>query len=92
MEVDMARRVDQIDLVAFSLVIEAHRYAARFDRDAALPLKIHVVEHLVAHFARFCTVPVVSRIRSANVLLPWSIWATMQKLRICEQSTGMEFC
>ena len=32
--------------------------------------------------SRFSTAPVLSMSRSARVLLPWSMWATMQKLRI----------
>ena len=31
---------------------------------------------------RFGTVPVSSKMRSDRVVLPWSIWATIEKLRI----------
>ena len=34
------------------------------------------------------TVCVISSMRSASVDLPWSICATMQKLRMCEMSVG----
>ncbi len=30
------------------------------------------------------TAPVIWSMRSASVDLPWSMWAMMQKLRICE--------
>ncbi len=46
-EVDMAGRVDQVQLV--SLVCEPHRL--RLDRDAPLTLEIHLVEVLGAHVA-----------------------------------------
>ena len=44
-EVHMAGRVDEVELVA--LPLDAHRL--RLDRDAALALEIHRVEHLLAH-------------------------------------------
>ena len=44
-EVDVARCVDQVELVPFP--VDAH--GLRLDRDAALPLEIHRVEQLVAH-------------------------------------------
>ena len=47
-EVDVARRVDQVELVA--LPVDAHGLG--LDRDPALALEIHRVEHLVAHVAR----------------------------------------
>ena len=46
-EVDVARRVDQVELV--TLPGDAHRL--RLDRDAALALEVHRVEHLRAHVA-----------------------------------------
>ena len=47
-EVDMAGRVDQVQLVA----LPVHPNRLRLDRDAALALELHRVEHLVAHLAR----------------------------------------
>src|SRR2546428_7313815 len=41
----MAGRVDEVELVA--LPLDAHRL--RLDRDAALALQVHRVEHLLAH-------------------------------------------
>src|SRR5688500_15973134 len=35
-----------------------------------------------ALMSRWATVPVSSRMRSASVDLPWSMWATVQKLRL----------
>ena len=52
-EIDMARRVHQVEDVILAVlgpVIEAHRL--RLDRDAALALQLHRVEHLLAHLAR----------------------------------------
>ena len=43
----MARRVDQVQLVAFPV----HPDRLRLDRDAALAFQLHRVEHLVAHLA-----------------------------------------
>jgi hypothetical protein len=53
------------------------------DGDAALALDIHRIEHLL--LARHLAIrrpPVIWIRRSASVDLPWSIWATMEKLRI----------
>ena len=44
-----------------------------------------------SRFSRSDTSPVISRMRSASVDLPWSIWAMMLKLRICS-CTGIEAC
>ena len=52
-EIDMARRVHQIEDIALAVlrpVFEAH--GLRLDRDAALALQLHIVEHLLAHLAR----------------------------------------
>ncbi len=51
-EVDMARRVHQVELVQLPVlggIVEPHRL--RLDGDAALFLDIHVVEHLRRHLA-----------------------------------------
>ena len=52
-EIDVARRVDQVEHVGLAVlggVVEPHRM--RLDRDAALALEIHAVEHLRFHLAR----------------------------------------
>ena len=52
-EIDMARRVDQVQLVelaVFGTVIEAH--GLRLDGDAALALDVHGIEHLLLHLPR----------------------------------------
>ena len=52
-EVDVAGRVDEVQLVGLAvarLVEDAHRL--RLDRDPALALEVHRVEHLRAHRAR----------------------------------------
>ena len=48
----MARRVDEVELVLLpvaGLVMKPHRL--RLDRDAALALDVHAVEHLILHLA-----------------------------------------
>src|SRR5262249_5196194 len=52
-EVDVARSVDHVELVALAiprLVVE--RDALRLDGDAAFALELHGVEHLILHLAR----------------------------------------
>ena len=52
-EVDMARRVHQVELVGLAVlggVGQAH--GLRLDGDAALALDIHGIQHLLAHLAR----------------------------------------
>ena len=51
LEVNVPRRVDQVELVLATLIVVVHRDGARFDRDAALPLEFHVIEQLLLHFA-----------------------------------------
>ena len=46
-EVDMPRRVDEVELVAFP----GDADGLRLDRDPALPLELHRVEQLLAHLA-----------------------------------------
>ena len=46
-EVHVARRVDEVELVA----APAHAHGLRLDRDAALALELHRVEQLLAHLA-----------------------------------------
>ena len=46
-EVDMARRVDEVELMAFP----GDADGLRLDRDPAFPLQIHRVEQLLAHLA-----------------------------------------
>ena len=51
-EIDVARRVDQVELVNLAVIgaiIQAHRM--RLDGDAALALQIHRIQHLLHHFA-----------------------------------------
>ena len=51
-EVDVPRRVDQVDLIVEPVaraVLKGH--ALRLDGDAALALEVHRVEHLVLHLA-----------------------------------------
>jgi hypothetical protein len=52
-EVHVTRRVDQVERVVFSVLrLVLQRHGPRLDRDAALLLELHVVEHLLVHVAR----------------------------------------
>ena len=53
-EVDVAGRVDQVQLVGLPVVCARveHPHRLRLDRDPALALEVHRVEHLGAHRAR----------------------------------------
>jgi len=63
------------------MVIQPHRLG--LDGDAALALDIHGIEHLLPpNISRSVKPPVIWISRSARVDLPWSIWATMAKLRM----------
>ena len=51
-KIHVARRVDQIELVGLAILRGVHHaHRVRLDRDAALTLQIHGVEHLRLHFA-----------------------------------------
>ena len=51
-EVDMARRVDQVELVGLAVVGRVvHAHSLAFDGDAALALDVHAVEQLLLHIA-----------------------------------------
>ena len=51
-EVHVARRIDQVELIRFSaLRLVFKRGRLRLDRDAALALELHRVEHLLRHLA-----------------------------------------
>ena len=52
-EIDMARRVDQVQLVELAVlraIVEPH--GLRLDGDAALALDVHGIEHLLLHLPR----------------------------------------
>jgi hypothetical protein len=51
MEVDVPRRIDQVQFVLLAVVRVVHGDGAGLDRDAALSLDRHVVEHLLFRFA-----------------------------------------
>ena len=79
----MAGRVDQVEdvvLAVVGVVVEAH--GLRLDGDAALALDVHVVEHLLASSRARPARRSIWISRSASVDLPWSIWATIEKLRM----------
>jgi hypothetical protein len=88
-EVHMARRVDQVERVGLAILgLVDQADGLRLDGDAALALDIHRIEHLLLHFA-LGQPPVIWISRSASVDLPWSIWATMEKLRMRDGSVLM---
>ena len=45
----MARRVDQVQDIILPVAVKVEAHGLRFDRDAALALNIHIVEHLLFH-------------------------------------------
>jgi len=50
-EVHVTGRVDQVQLVHLAVVrLIVHPHAMGFDGDAALPLQVHGIEHLLLHF------------------------------------------
>src|ERR1017187_2105944 len=49
------------------------------------------VSSTCSFISRFCSMPVASIRRSASVDLPWSMWATMQKLRMRSSCTASGF-
>ena len=84
----MAGRVDQVQVVGLAVggrVLDPH--GLRLDRDPALALEVHRVEHLRRIFFG-STAPVTSRMRSARVDLPWSMWAMIEKLRMLSMASA----
>ena len=52
-KIDMARGVDEVELVDLAVLrLVAQAHGLRLDRDAALALELHAVEHLRLHLAR----------------------------------------
>jgi hypothetical protein len=80
-EVHVAGRVDQVEVVDLPSRPCTQRSGLRLDGDAALALDVHRVEHLRFHLA-VLRPPQRWMMRSASVLLPWSMWAMMEKLRM----------
>ena len=75
----LSDQVEDVVLAVFSSVAQAH--GLRLDRDAALALNVHRVEHLAVHLALGEAAALLDQ-RSASVDLPWSMWAMMAKLRM----------
>ena len=46
-KIDVAGGIDQVEFVKFAFVVVAHANGAGLNRDAPLPLQLHVVEHLL---------------------------------------------
>ena len=49
----MARSVNEIQHIGFTLVGVLHLYSVALDGDALFPLQIHIVQHLIFHLS--CT-------------------------------------
>ena len=83
----MAGRVDQVEFVGLAVArLVLHADGPGLDGDPLLALEVHRVEDLAHHLA-LSIVCVSSSSRSASVVLPWSMWAMMEKLR--RRSWGM---
>ena len=79
----MAGGVDKVELIGLPiqrLIIQRH--ALRFDGDAALALR-SMESSTCAAISRSDKPPQIWIMRSDSVDLPWSIWAIMEKFRIC---------
>ena len=76
-EIDMPRRVDQVQLVALPL----HADGLGLDRDPRSRSR-SIESSTCARMSRPVTVFVTSRMRSASVDFPWSMWAMIEKLRM----------
>ena len=49
-EIHMSRCIDQVECVFFPVICPINRAdCLRFDRDATLPLQLHIVKHLLLH-------------------------------------------
>lgn len=77
----MSRSVDKIERVVFSVKKIVHLYGVALDSDATLTLEIHVVEHLCLKVFFGYGMGIFQQ-AVGQVLLPWSIWAIMQKFLI----------
>ena len=52
-EIHVPRRINDIELIGTAIASRiAQRHALRLDGDAALPLQVHRIEHLLGHFPR----------------------------------------
>ena len=88
MEIHVAGRVDEVEHELLAVVLVEDRDGRRLDGDAAFALQVHVVEDLFLELA-FGDGPGDMSRRSDSVLLPWSMWAMIEKLRICISSGGL---
>ena len=52
LEVYMARGINEVELIGLAVIgLVAHRHGAGLDRNAALLLNVHIVQHLIGHGA-----------------------------------------
>ena len=86
-KVHVSRGIDQVELILLAVFgTVGHRHRVRLDRDAALALEIHVVEHLVAepasidrlgllhHAVRECGLAVIDVGNDAEIAYMVEIW------------------
>ena len=45
----MSRSIDEIEYIFFTASGEIHLYSVALDRDAALTLEVHIVQHCIHH-------------------------------------------
>ncbi len=82
-EVHVPRRVDEVELVVLAVAAPCSVIRTAFSLIVIPRSRSRSsVSSTCSFISRFCTVPVASIRRSARVDLPWSMCATMQKLRI----------
>ena len=83
-EVDVAGRVDQVEDVA------VRRSTRTFCALMVMPRSrsMSIESRYCSRMRRGSTAPVISRMRSDSVDLPWSTWLMMEKLRMRSTATG----
>ena len=47
----MPRSIDKVELVILSLILVYHLNGMALYRDAFLPLKVHIIQHLIGHIS-----------------------------------------
>ena len=52
-KIDVAGRVDEVELVPLALIPVLHPHRPGLDRDSPLPLELHVIEHLLLELTLF---------------------------------------
>jgi hypothetical protein len=82
-EVDVAGGVDEVEDMA---VVETRTFWALMVMPRSRSMSME--SRYCSRISRGSTAPVISRMRSDRVDLPWSTWLMMEKLRMCSMATG----